>query len=145
MIKFHQFFGLLVLCFFSSGCEKSDEVENLPNNELHQMAAKLPLEARYELYLRVYFGRRPSDPLLAEDIVKLGIPARKYVINKVLNAKENIEMQAALGVLIQFKEPCSQKEYNEILAAAARNDMEKYIPSYCKIGRKVGKKLLPFD
>lgn len=102
--------ALLIACW---GCYKPPQETDA---QLHARALSLPLEARYDLYLKVYKSRTPRNPLLAEDIIELGRPARHYALQRAQNSS-GAEFGAALTVLSGFQLGCSEAEYVGLLKA----------------------------
>lgn len=82
--------------------------------QLHHKALSLPLAQRYELYLNIYKSRTPRNPILAEDVVKLGRPARDYALKKARGAS-GAEFGAALTIISEFDVTCSESEYRMLL------------------------------
>lgn len=88
----------------------------MTDEQLHEKALSLPLEARYDLYVETYKATTPRNPLLAEDIVRLGRPARSYTLQRASRGS-GAELGAALTVLSQFSEGCSESERTILLKA----------------------------
>ena len=88
----------------------------MTDEQLHEKALSLPLEARYDLYVEVYMATTPRNPLLAEDIVQLAQPARRYTLQRASRGS-GAELGAALTVISQFSEGCSDPERTTLLKA----------------------------
>lgn len=98
----------LVVALVLSACD-GGEVSSYDEKELHERAQKLPLEERYEFYLRVYGSRTPRNPVLAEDVAALGVPARELILAKTRQADIK-EFGAQLSVISAFGDRCSESE-----------------------------------
>lgn len=105
----------LALMFLQS-CDRQAEI---PEKQLHYEASKLNLVDRYNLYLHVYKSRFPRNPVLANDVAKLGHPARKYVLERAAKSGAT-EFGAILDVLFAFGTKCSESEYRYLLSEADR-------------------------
>lgn len=84
---------------------------HLTDAEVHEKAQKMPLSERYAFYVAISESRIPSKPIVAEDLVLLGEPARKYVFSQALSGSRR-EFTHALTALSAFKGECTPYELN---------------------------------
>lgn len=94
-----------------TACDRSMKIND---NEMLLKASSLPLNSRYDLYMKVYKSRIPRNPLLAEEIVKLGLPARDYALKKAASGT-SVDFGAALTIVSKFNIPCTSKEYDYLI------------------------------
>lgn len=131
--------ALLVIC---CSCEKPI---HMTDEQLHTKAAGLSLQPRYDLYLQIYKSSTPRNPLLADDIVKLGPPARRYVVRRALR-DTGAELGAALTVLSEFNVGCSEHETTMLVKAVEnsadsegqRNALVNRVKSVCQRSAPAG-------
>jgi len=100
------------------GC--GNKFSTASDKELSEQAQRLPLEERYEFYLKVYRATVPHRTTVAAEIATLGEPAWTYTIQRAVSGDYRNGLQPALPVLIAFQRHCTSIEYNELMASAKR-------------------------
>lgn len=100
------------------GCADSPYA-NMSNKEIHAKARMMPLPQRYTFYREVLDSRIPANPVVAEDIVMLGQPARLYTMAQALEGSRE-EFLDALPVLSAFDGPCSLAEWTALQNKSSR-------------------------
>lgn len=127
----------LAACLPLIACHRQDDFANSSEAELHAQAGKLPLQERYALYERVFHSRTPSNPVLADDIAKLGEDGFRYAVQR--GAKGDFDaLNASFPVLGAGHRKCSAEEFSALLASVERNSsgrsrdaMKDYLTSVC--------------
>lgn len=105
-------FCLLTACSDGEYANKSDE-------EIRAEAVKLPLEQRYDFYIKVLENSNvPPNEDVKYDIVALGDPAWRYTIKRMMT--DPFELNHGLDVLDAFGRYCTKSEYRTLRAAAKR-------------------------
>lgn len=107
-------YALIVMPLFIIGASSCNKAPNKTDDELRAQALSLALKQRYQLYFEVYKSRIPRNPLLAEEVAKLGEPARLYALAQAQDAS-GAQFGAALAVLSEFEQNCSSQEYTSLM------------------------------
>lgn len=108
--------ALFILCLIMAGCR--GEFDGVSEEELHRRARQLPLEERYEFYLRVTSDALPPKvPMLADEVAALGEPAWDYAIARVRDGGP-ADLRDALPVLDLFDRQCTPSEFAVLMRAA---------------------------
>jgi hypothetical protein len=129
---------ILFAALMASGCD-SGRMET--DEQLIERSNSLQLQDRYDLYLKIYKSSTPRNPLLASEIVKLGLPARTYAINKARSAT-GADFQAALTIVSQFDQNCTAGERELLIeravAISSSKSQQKALTDYVGVacGRK---------
>lgn len=137
----------LLLLLLLSSCNKSPYAD-MPAEEIHAKARTLPLEQRYAFYLEVLESRIPENPDVADDLVLLGEPARKYVIEQALKGDSD-DLHNALSALSAFDGRCTADELRRLREKARlttysegeRRLTERHILVACEIAAPPGYKI----
>lgn len=108
----------LSLTLALSACAESPYAE-MSEDEIHARARTLPLPERYAFYLEVNDSTIPGNPIVAEDLVLLGAPARQYVVRQALVGKRH-DLTRAMSALSAFSGPCSPQELKQLREKADR-------------------------
>lgn len=98
----------LVLC----ACTESPYAR-MSEQEIHARAQALPLEQRYAFYVDVLESTIPENPVVADDLVSLGPPARQYTLNRAV-AGDRTDLLIALPALSAFDARCSPHELDRL-------------------------------
>lgn len=116
MVNFRLVLIYIAFSFAVSSCDNDIE---MTDSQMHEKALSLSLEDRYDFYMKIYRSTTPRNPILAEDIVRLGQPARIYTMKRAATGS-GVELGAALTVLSEFSEGCSTAERAELLKIAEK-------------------------
>ena len=141
MIRVGWLIATLALC----ACTEENPYAQMTDAEIHQRAQSLPLVKRYEFYLAVTRSSIPSNPIVADDLVLLGRPARDYVLNQALTG-DHYNLTDALSALSAFSGACSKSELTQLRAKADRvaygaedrRSLEQAILVACELGVPTG-------
>jgi hypothetical protein len=109
---------LLTVTAFLSGCDSG--LDHLSDQELHERAIAMPLEQRYEFYLRVYQSTLPHRTSVAGDVAALGDPAWDYTMHRAISDGYYRGLHPALDVLAAFGRKCTASEYSRLTETARR-------------------------
>ena len=109
--------ALLFLALVS--CAKENPYAQMTDAEIHQRAQSLSLAERYAFYLEVTRSSIPSNPIVADDLVLLGKPARDYVLKQALMGSR-YDLTDALAALSAFRGECSKSELAQLRSKADR-------------------------
>ena len=106
---------LMMLGLFLAGCNQNP-YSNMSETEIHAKARAMPLKERYSFYLAILHSSIPENPNVADDLVLLGEPARKYVIEQALGGDRE-DLLNALPALAAF-DGCTPEDSQRLIRKA---------------------------